>query len=298
MIAFQSPTASSQEAAATNHQEPALDLGGEDRPTEPARQLSSAPGNPPGSALQQLGDPIAGPGRIDARNLLSLLTAALREIDCGVIACSSSEPSPSFIVFGRRLGPDDRSAYGTLSLAEGAAGAARAVRKPAAERSLLTLLFTDIVGSTQLAERLGDRAWHELLVRHHSIVRAQLEHFRGQEIDKAGDGFFATFDAPARAVRCAEQIRIALESFGIQIRVGIHTGECETLERQVSGLAVHVAARVAEIAPPGEILVSATVRELVAGSGLEFFGGDWYTLKGLTGQRQLFVLNRRLCTDE
>jgi len=157
-------------------------------------------------------------------------------------------------------------------------------------RALLTLLFTDIVRSTGMVEQLGDGPWRALLVKHNAIVRGQLSTFGGHEVDHAGDGFFATFDRPTHAVRCAECIRGELQTLGIVIRAAIHTAECETGDESVSGLAVHVAARMVSVARPGEIIVSSTVRELVAGSGLSFSNGEWHTLRGLSESRQLFAL--------
>ena len=156
------------------------------------------------------------------------------------------------------------------------------------DRALVTLMFTDIVESTACAERLGDAGWRLLLARHHAIVRRHLAAFRGTEVDAAGDGFFATFDAPARAVRCAQAIRADVRALGLEIRAGIHTGECEMAGRKVAGLAVHVAARVAETAAAGEILVSSTVKELAAGSNLAFGGGDWHSFKGVSDAWRLF----------
>jgi class 3 adenylate cyclase len=141
---------------------------------------------------------------------------------------------------------------------------------PDPDRVLATLLFTDIVGSTQLATELGDRRWREVLDSHHAVVRRQLDRFRGREVDTAGDGFFATFDGPARAVRAACAIREQVRPLGLELRAGVHTGECELVGDAVRGIAVHAAARVAAQAAPGQVLVSSTVRDLVAGSGLEF----------------------------
>jgi len=174
-----------------------------------------------------------------------------------------------------------------------------AVRKPSSEpvegeRALLTLMFTDIVDSSGHAQRLGDEAWSRLLERHHAIVRAQLATWRGCELDTAGDGFFASFDTPTRAMRCALAIRGALQALGIEIRVGLHTGECERLANKVAGLAVHVAARIAARAAAGEIMVSGTVRDLVMGSGLCFAGGECHALKGLCEPWRLY----RVCGDE
>ncbi len=158
-------------------------------------------------------------------------------------------------------------------------------------RALVTLMFTDIVDSTRKAEWLGDKAWQELLARHHGLVRSQLGAFRGREVDTAGDGFFATFDAPARAVRCASAIRDGARGIGLEIRAGLHTGECELVGDRVIGVAVHVAARVASIACGGQIMVSSTVKELVAGSGLMFSRGSLHSLRGLNERRRLFCLS-------
>jgi class 3 adenylate cyclase len=135
---------------------------------------------------------------------------------------------------------------------------------------LTTLLFTDIVGSTQHAQELGDRRWRELLDAHHALVRRELARFRGREVDTAGDGFFATFDGPARAVRAACAIRDGVRPLGLEIRAGVHTGECELANGAVRGIAVHAAARVAGRAGAGQVLASSTVRDLVAGSGIAF----------------------------
>jgi Adenylate cyclase, family 3 (some proteins contain HAMP domain) len=135
---------------------------------------------------------------------------------------------------------------------------------------LATVLFTDIVGSTERATELGDRRWREVLEQHHALVRSELARARGREVDTAGDGFFAAFDGPARAVRCAKSIVDGVQGLGIAVRSGLHTGECELLDGKVAGIAVHTGARVAAHAGPGEVLVSSTVKDLVAGSGLEF----------------------------
>ena len=160
---------------------------------------------------------------------------------------------------------------------------------PVEDRVLATVLFTDIGGATEHAERLGDRTWADLLERHHSTVRQQLERFRGREIDTAGDGFFATFDGPARGVRCGLAIRDAIRPLGIDLRVGLHTGECELIGEKVGGIAVHIGARVMGTAELGEVLVSRTVKDLVAGSGLEFTGRGIHTLKGVDGEWELYA---------
>ena len=159
---------------------------------------------------------------------------------------------------------------------------------PEADRVLATVLFTDIVGSTQRASEIGDRSWAELLARHHAAVRSELERFRGQEIDTAGDGFFATFDGPARGVRCALAIRDALRPLDLEIRTGLHTGEVELVDGATRGMAVHIGQRVLAIAAPGEVLVSSTVRDLVAGSGLAFSDRGIHALKGVPDDWRLF----------
>ena len=163
------------------------------------------------------------------------------------------------------------------------------VREPVrADRVLATVLFTDIVDSTALASDIGDRKWAELLERHHAIIRGELARFRGHEVDTAGDGFFATFDGPARAIRCARAISDAVRGLGIQVRSGVHAGECELLDGKVGGIAVHTGARVASLAGPSEVLVSSTVKELVAGSGLSFLDRGGHALKGIPDEWQLY----------
>jgi class 3 adenylate cyclase len=158
------------------------------------------------------------------------------------------------------------------------------------DRVLATVLFTDIVGSTEKALALGNAGWSELLREHHLRVRRQLARFRGREIDTAGDGFFASFDGPARAIRCARAIRDVVAELGIEIRAGLHAGECELIDGKVGGVAVHIGARVAAEAEPDEILVSSTVKDLVAGSGLEFEDRGLHTLKGV-GEWHLFSVS-------
>jgi class 3 adenylate cyclase len=155
---------------------------------------------------------------------------------------------------------------------------------------LSTVLFTDIVGSTERARELGDRRWREMLDEHHSRVRDVLSQFRGREVDTAGDGFFASFDGPARAIRAACAIRNGVGELGIQIRAGLHTGECELMRDKIGGIAVHTGARVAAAAGPGEVLVSSTVKDLVAGSGIVFADRGETQLKGVGSWRLYSVL--------
>ncbi|HEY3210937.1 MAG TPA: adenylate/guanylate cyclase domain-containing protein [Actinomycetota bacterium] len=162
----------------------------------------------------------------------------------------------------------------------------RPIHEP--DRILATVLFTDIVGSTERAAALGDRPWRDLLRRHHGVVRGELERFRGREIDTAGDGVLAAFDGPARAIRAACAIRDAVRQLGIEVRAGLHTGECEMLGEKLAGVAVHTGARVASLAGPGEVLVSSTVKDLVAGSGIEFEDRGTSALKGIPGEWRLF----------
>ncbi len=152
------------------------------------------------------------------------------------------------------------------------------------ERVLATVLFTDIVDSTAAAARLGDRAWRDLIQRHHAGVRRQLARFRGRELDTAGDGFFASFDGPARAIHCARAISDTVKELGLQVRAGLHTGECEVVDGKVGGIAVHIGARIAAQAEPGEVLVSSTVKDLVAGSGIRFLERGIAHLKGVPGE--------------
>ena len=161
---------------------------------------------------------------------------------------------------------------------------------PEPDRFLTTVLFSDIVGSSEQAATLGDRAWRGVLERHHELVRRHLVRFRGKEIDTAGDGFFACFDGPARAIRCGSAIAGAMPELGLQVRVGLHTGECELVDGKAAGIAVHTGARVAALAQPGEVLVSRTVKDLVAGSGLELEGRGEHELKGIPGTWQLFAV--------
>jgi class 3 adenylate cyclase/pimeloyl-ACP methyl ester carboxylesterase len=163
---------------------------------------------------------------------------------------------------------------------------------PLANRFLTSILFTDLVGSTDRARELGDHAWSELLERHHAAVRYELERFQGEEVDTAGDGFLVLFDSPARAIRCALELRRALHELGLELRAGIHTGEIERVgDQKPRGIAVHIGSRVAGFAAPGDVLVTATTRDLVAGSGLAFQDRGLYQLKGIPEPRRLFSVS-------
>jgi class 3 adenylate cyclase len=159
-----------------------------------------------------------------------------------------------------------------------------------AKRILATLLFTDIVGSTELARRLGDAGWRAVLSQHHDAVRAEIRRCEGVEVDTAGDGFFIRFESPARALDCARAAREAVKRLGIDVRAGIHTGECELQGRSLTGMAVHVAARIQGLAGPGDILVSSTVKDIVVGSDARFEDRGQHALKGMPGEWRLFSL--------
>jgi class 3 adenylate cyclase len=163
---------------------------------------------------------------------------------------------------------------------------------PRADRVLAAVLFTDIVGSTQRAAALGDRQWKELLDRHHKTVRERLARFGGREIDTAGDGFLATFDSPLRAIEAARGICSAVRPLGLEVRAGVHVGEIELVADDIRGLAVHIGARVASLAGPGEVLVSSTVKDLVAGSGVEFDDRGTHALKGVPGEWRIFAVTQ------
>jgi uncharacterized protein (TIGR00369 family) len=158
------------------------------------------------------------------------------------------------------------------------------------ERVLATLLFTDIVGSTQHAERMGDAAWRALLGEHHALVRQELGAHRGREVNTIGDGFLARFESPASAIRCAKAIRDGVKRLRLEIRAGVHTGECEVHGTNLAGIALHVAARIVALAGPSEILVSQTVRDLAGGSGLRFSPNGAHKLKGVEGEWNLFAV--------
>jgi pimeloyl-ACP methyl ester carboxylesterase len=169
-----------------------------------------------------------------------------------------------------------------------------AEHEPEPDRVLATVLFTDLVGSTAKAVELGDRAWRDLMLAHNERIRRQLARFRGHEVDTAGDGFFASgFDGPARAIRCARAIVDSVSELGLDVRAGLHTGECELIDGKIGGIAVNIGARVAAHAGPGEVLVSSTVKDLVAGSGLAFDDRGAHELKGVPGRWQLYAIAGR-----
>jgi class 3 adenylate cyclase len=160
---------------------------------------------------------------------------------------------------------------------------------PEPDRVLTTVFFTDIVGSTERAAELGDRRWREVLEDHYALVRKELARFRGHEVQTIGDAFFATFDSPTRAIRCAAAACEAVRQLGIELRAGVHTGECEKIGDDLGGIHVHIGSRVAGAAGPGEVLVSSTVKDLVEGSGIRFDDRGVVALKGIEGERRLFA---------
>ncbi len=164
------------------------------------------------------------------------------------------------------------------------------VERPAPELDtvLSTVLFTDIVGSIQRQAGLGDRAWKDLVMQHHGIVRSALGRWRGVENDAAGDGFYATFDGPARAIRCATEVAERVQDLGIEIRAGVHTGECEIIDDKLGGITVSIGVRISALAGPSEVVVSQTVKDLVAGSGLTFEDAGEQELKGVPDRWHLY----------
>jgi class 3 adenylate cyclase len=166
------------------------------------------------------------------------------------------------------------------------------------ERLLATVVFTDIVGSTERVAAVGDRRWRELLDRHREVVRRVLARYRGREVDTTGDGVLATFDGPGRAIRAAEALRESVRDLGLTIRAGVHTGEIELAGEEIRGIAVHIGARVAALAGPGEVLVSSTVKDLVAGSDIGFDDVGIHSLKGVPGEWRLFRVTSRTVRED
>ena len=194
---------------------------------------------------------------------------------------------------GRNFGPplgDTEPLFAELERFLDQVRASRDRRQTEPERVLATVLFTDIVDATSKLSEVGDHTWQELLRKHHDLIRAELSHYRGKELDTAGDGFFATFDGPARAIHCACAIRDSVQTLGLEVRSGVHTGECEIVDDKVTGIAVHIGARVASLAGAGEVLVSRTVKDLVAGSGIDFADRGEHQLKGVPGDWALFAV--------
>jgi class 3 adenylate cyclase len=164
------------------------------------------------------------------------------------------------------------------------------IHRPEPERVLATVMFIDIVQSTEHASAIGDERWRELLKKYYEVVGKDLATFRGRQLSTAGDGVLATFDGPARAIRCACSIRKKLLALGIRVRTGLHTGECELIGDDVGGIAIHIASRVESAADPDEVLVSSTVKDLVAGSGIQFADRGMHSLKGVPDQWRLFTV--------
>jgi class 3 adenylate cyclase len=220
----------------------------------------------------------------------------------------AERPGPPLLDFAARFEPQPWKTRSTMELESlmGSLGLrrSRAEMRPASNdqesdgsaeedigRKLVTLLFTDIVGSTRTIASIGDRAWGRLLRQHHSLVRGELARFRGLEVEVRGDGFLASFDRPNRAIRCARSILDGVRCLGVDLRVGLHAGECEVIQGQLEGISVHIGARVLAHARPGEILVSRTVRELLIGSSLSFSDRGLAMLKGVPGRWRLFAVN-------
>jgi class 3 adenylate cyclase len=203
-------------------------------------------------------------------------------------AVSAAIPNGEFVLVGGRGSAIYENDHAVDAIEAFLAGAEQ---RPIPDTVLATVLFTDLVGSTERAVELGDRAWRELLEQHHTAVRRVLAHYRGVEVDTAGDGFFARFDGPARAIACAREIREQVAALGLDVRAGIHTGECERVGEKIAGLAVNVGARVSGAAGPGEVLVSGTVKDLVAGSGIQFEDRGSHELKGVPGEWRLYAVS-------
>jgi class 3 adenylate cyclase len=210
------------------------------------------------------------------------------EAEAGALAVADSIPSARAV---RLVGQDYWGIFSSPELVDEIEAFVAGKSQPVVPDTVLTtVLFTDIVASTKRAAELGDRSWRELLAKHHTLVRRELARFRGEERDTAGDGFFATFDGPARAIRAGQAIVESVRSLDLDVRAGLHTGECEVHEGKVAGIAVSLGARVASAAGPGEVLVSSTVKDLVAGSGIEFEDRGTHELKGVPGEWRLYAI--------
>jgi class 3 adenylate cyclase len=211
------------------------------------------------------------------------------DAESGALAVADSIPSARTV---RLAGEDYWGIFSSPELVDEIEAFVAGEGQPTVPDTVLTtVLFTDIVASTERAAGLGDRSWRELLAKHHALVRRELARFRGEERDTAGDGFFATFDGPARAIRAGQAIVESVRGLDLEVRAGLHTGECELHEGKVAGIAVSLGARVTSAAGPGEVLVSSTVKDLVAGSGIAFEDRGTHELKGVPGEWRLFAVS-------
>ena len=231
----------------------------------------------------------------DIRHVLPSITVPTLVIDRDGVTPETGEYTASLIPGSERVVVHGDDAIYFLGDQDAIVDAIRdfvGVPRPAPDldRVLATVMFTDICGSTEKAAEIGDRAWKELVGRHHDVIRGLLGRFRGREIDTAGDGFFASFDGPARAIRCAQAITETVRSLGLEVRAGLHTGEVELAGDAMRGIAVHIGARVAALAGPSEVLVSSTVKDLVAGSGLAFADRGECELKGVPGAWRIYAV--------
>lgn len=215
-----------------------------------------------------------------------------REVDDYVMPVSDWATVFSVPLFRRRLEPDYLARADQYVDGYRRALRARGKRLPAPDRVLTTILFTDIVDSTRRAASEGDQRWRDVLERHDEVVRDCLEHFRGREVKQTGDGFLARFDSPARAIRCGQAVCERVREIGLEARAGVHSGECEIRGDDLGGIAVHIGARIAALAGPGEVLSSRTVRDAIVGSGVGFESRGVHVLKGVPGEWEIDVALR------
>jgi DNA-binding NarL/FixJ family response regulator len=294
VASFDDPDAGSRAVAAVGA---ALAVVGDDRPEAPRRVIASAA---VGTGRARVGSRRVtddGESRwvygVEGEPVEGAVALARTATVTGVMVTAETA---AFVSDRFRLEPVGEAGYRVMPPVPGR-GAPEAVY-PFPERRITTILVTDIVGSTETAERMGDSAWTELLAAHDRATRAELVRFGGKEMNTTGDGFIASFDAPARAIRCALAVMDRLDAFGLRIRAGVHTGEVEKIGRDVEGIAMNVASRVAALAGPAEVLVSATARELAAGSGLEFVDRGEHELKGLSEPRRLYSARENDASSE